>query len=201
MVLSTWWWTAGDVMDDPMDIGSVGTARCDRFQAELLQLDQPSVVEIGTKRWEKDRPTHHQAWAPHAFNYVMVDAEDGTDVDYVQDAHSMPAFADGGMDAVIAVSVWEHLERPWKAAEAMARILRPGGLIYVGTHQSFPIHGYPNDFFRFSAEALALIFRDAGFTEVHTGYTYPCQIIPPPEVTRWNKAAESFLNVDLFGVR
>lgn len=188
-------------MDDPMRIGSVGTVRCEEFQRRLAALVDPDVIEIGTMRSEPDRPTHHKVWAGHAKSYVMIDAAPGVDVDLVDDAHSLLTVEDKAVDAVIAVSVWEHLERPWIAARQMARILRPGGILYVSTHQTFPIHGYPSDFFRFTDKALALLFDDAGFSEVHAGYTYPCKIIPPAEVTRWNEAAPAYLNVDLVAVR
>jgi hypothetical protein len=70
-------------------------------------------------------------------------------------------------------------------------------LLFVCTHQTFPLHGYPHDYFRFSAEALAGIFDDAGFEILDGGYTYPASIIPPAEVTRWNPGAAAYLNVDV----
>jgi 2-polyprenyl-3-methyl-5-hydroxy-6-metoxy-1,4-benzoquinol methylase len=44
-------------------------------------------------------------------------------------------------DALVAVAVFEHLERPWIAAKEVARVLKPGGFAYVSTHQTFPLHG------------------------------------------------------------
>lgn len=188
-------------MSDPMEIGSVGTARCDKFRQYVMAIDQPRVLEIGTLRWENDRPTHHQDWVQHAAKYVMTDVKAGTDVDVVSDAHDLKEFENEYFDIVIAVSVFEHLRRPWRAAEAIYRVMRRSGLLYVGTHQTFPLHGYPHDYFRFSAPALAGMFEDVGFSWSEAGYTYPCKITPPKEVTRWNEAAESYLNVDIFAIR
>jgi SAM-dependent methyltransferase len=164
------------------------------FKTRLGDMGSPRILELGTRRWEADRPTHHKAWRPEA-SWTFSDFLDGIDVDVVADAHDLAPFADGCFDAFVAVSVWEHLRRPWIAARAAARVLRTGGIAFVCTHQTFPLHGYPDDYFRFSAEALAGIFDDAGFATMEAGYQYPSQIVPPPEVTRWNKAAPNFLNV------
>jgi SAM-dependent methyltransferase len=169
-----------------------------RFRQELeLQHPDPRVLELGTLRWEANRPTHHAAWRPDA-EWVKSDIEAGTDVDLVADAHDLDTVMSASVDAYVAISVYEHLQRPWIAAKTAARVLRRGGLLLVITHQTFPIHGYPHDYFRFSDAALAGIFADAGLEVVEAGYQYPCRIEPPGEVTRWNNAAESWLNVGVF---
>ncbi len=182
---------------------ATGSPACDAFLTELAAMGAPRVLELGTRRWEPDRPTHHRAWAPHAARYIGADIGPGTDVDVIADAHTLTdpitgTFAPGSFDAVIAVSVWEHLARPWIAAAQVAAVLAPGGIAYIGTHQSFPLHGYPEDWFRFSREALALLFTDAGMVDIVTAYQYPVTLTPPREVTRWNPAAEAFLNVDCY---
>lgn len=189
-------------MSDPAGIGTApGSDALAAFLAAVASQPAPRVLELGTLRWEANRPSHHQVWVPHAGEYTMSDIAAGTDVDVVADAHDLAPFADGSFDAVIAVSVWEHLDRPWLAAAAVARVMGANAVAYIGTHQSFPIHGYPQDRWRFTREALALIFADAGLEGIVTGYQYPCKITPPREVTRWNPAAEAYLNVDLFARR
>lgn len=202
--------------DTDMDGARIGEAEAvgvRRLIDALERLERPRIVEVGTLRWDPEFPTHHEAWAPHG-RWVKVDREAGLDVDLVADAHDgeqlrrglagdVKAAALGGYDAYVACSVWEHLERPWRAMEAAATVVRPGGLVYVQTHQTFPLHGYPADFYRFSAEALEVQARDAGLVVVHSGYLYPCRIEPPAEVTRWNRSAdvEAWLNVELLARR
>lgn len=190
-------------MTDGARIGEGVAAGADRLVAELAALDRPQVIEVGTLRSDPAFPTHHTAWAPHGV-WTKVDREPGTDVDVVVDAHQIEQdlAAERGVwptfDAYVACSVFEHLERPWVAMRAAAEVVRPGGWVYVQTHQTFPLHGYPSDYFRFSTEALRVIMEDAGLVVVEAGYVYPCQIVPPPEVTRWNTApdVESWLNVE-----
>ncbi len=57
------------------------------------------------------------------------------------------------------------------------KALKVGGLLYIQTHQSFPLHGYPNDYFRFSQDALASLFGTTmGFEVVATNYDFPVRL-------------------------
>lgn len=183
---------------DPMGIGTAGgSAAADAFATALAAIPAPRVLELGTLRWEPEHPTHHRAWAPADARYVMSDISAGVDVDVVADAHDLAPFATGSFDAVIAVSVWEHLHWPWVAMTAVARVLAPGGVCYIGTHHSFPQHGYPADFTRWDARGLDALMKWAGLETLASGFQYPCVISPPAEVTRWNPAAPAWLNVDI----
>lgn len=183
---------------------SIGTGQAPNaesaFRNHLNSLEHPKVLELGTRRWVKSVSTHHKSWAPHASQYVMSDILPGDDVDVVSDGHDLKPFSDGEFNAYIAISVYEHLQRPWIAAQAARRVLSKGGIVLIVTHQTFPLHGYPYDFFRFSDRALAGIFEDAGFEIVDGGYQYPCEIRPPGEVTVWNRAAPAYLNVALYAI-
>lgn len=50
----------------------------------------------------------------------------------VGDAHKLP-FPDASFDAVCAHSVLQYLKDPWKALAEMHRVLKPGGVIAIGT--------------------------------------------------------------------
>ena len=171
------------------------------FRNALNNLSQPKVLELGTRQWVRDRPTHHKMWLPADATLVMSDMDPGPDVDVVADAHDLSAFGDGEFDAFIAVSVWEHLRKPWIAAEAAARVLKPGGLLYVATHFAFPVHGYPSDYNRWTDKGMEALFDEPLFHSQQSSLSFPAKLIPPPEVTVWNSAAPVFLNVDIFAIR
>lgn len=168
----------------------------DQFIGVLPAVD--SVLELGTLRWEADKPTHHKAWAPHAGTYVMSDIAPGLDVDVVADAHDLKPFHDGEFQALIACSLLEHVARPWLVLQAMSRVLAPGGVLFIDTHQTFPLHGYPDDYFRFSTQALTVLAEDAGLEVVGAEHCFPATITPQVKVPVWNKAAEAFLNVQMY---
>ena len=165
------------------------------------------MLEAGTLQALPGRSTHQRGRCPWLADsdYVRLDATAGADVDLVGDLHALPADWTGRFDAFLAVAVWEHLERPWIAAREVARVLAPGGLFLVSTHQCFPIHGYPSDYFRFSREALRLIFEDAGLVVTACAYRERCAIVPSAAVVpsdhlvQWNETWPSYVLVDAMG--
>jgi hypothetical protein len=80
------------------------------------------------------------------------------------------------------------------------KILKIGGRILIETHQTYPLHGYKYDYFRFSREALESIFSNKmNFTKITSYFTNDCVIIPHDKVSDWNNVAESYLNVFYIG--
>jgi len=153
------------------------------------------ALEVGTRRWVETNPTHHAEWFSRG-NLTMADAMPGLDVDVVADAHRLvETFGSHAFHAFVACSVWEHLERPWIAALEVLRVLKPGGAFFIQTHQTFPIHGYPHDFFRFSDGALKLLFEDAGAVGLITHHEFPAQIVSE----RCGIQEPAWLNVCAFG--
>jgi SAM-dependent methyltransferase len=175
------------------------------FQQLIGAMDIKAAVEFGTAQAVPGRSSHMLGLFPklERSNYTMVDIKTGPDVDVVADLHSLPLEWSSRYDACIANAVFEHLERPWIAAKEIARILAPGGVCYISTHQTFPLHGYPKDFFRFSTDALSLIFSDAGLEVLFVGYAHRTKIILPlellaaPHLDAWNKEFPSYALVTI----
>ena len=73
----------------------------------------------------------------------------------------------------------EHLACPWLFAAAVNRALRPGGVTFHTSHQTWPLHEEPNDFWRFSDSALRVLFgAGAGFEVLDAGMGEPMSIMP-----------------------
>ena len=80
------------------------------------------------------------------------------------------------------------------------KILKVGGRIVISTHQSFPLHGYKYDYYRFSREAIKSIFsKKMNFITITSYFTDSCVIIPHNNMNVWNHLAESYLNVFYIG--
>ena len=172
----------------------------DRFIEEVnrgIALGNPYLIlEQGTCRSNPSRPTHRRDLFPGAV-YTMTDAYDGLDVDVVSDAHDMPEEWTNRFNALLSCSVFEHLRKPWVAAQECLRVIKPGGLVFVQTHLIFPEHAYPSDFYRFTRMGLASVFEDSGYDcEVETDYSFFADLTPPEEVRPgWNWGSTYPLNV------
>lgn len=168
------------------------------FIYRCRELPAPRVLELGVKRSQADRSTRHDAWVPHASEYVGSDFQAGVDVDLVADAHQLAAaVGENSFDAVVTCSTFEHFKYPWLVAHQIMLVLKPGGLLFIQTHQTFPIHAFPHDYYRFTGEALASLFNVSMGMEVKTDYAYPAKI--HSEHNPGAKNHRSFLNVILFG--
>ncbi len=72
-------------------------------------------------------------------------------------------FEDEEFDAVVSDQVLEHVEGdPYAAIEETFRVLKRGGIALHTTCFINPIHGEPNDYWRFTPEALELLVSKHG---------------------------------------
>ncbi len=72
-------------------------------------------------------------------------------------------FSDGEFDAVVSDQVLEHVEgSPQAAIDETFRVIKPGGLALHTTCFMHPIHGAPNDFWRFTPYALRQLSQKHG---------------------------------------
>ncbi len=164
------------------------------WKEKMLGYTRPGILVTGTKRWEGSPIEDHSIQAPHGI-WVGTDIASGEGVDVVADLCEIDKATERRFEGIFSPATLEHVARPWLAMKAMADVLVPGGSLFLQTHQTFPLHGYPHDYFRFSCEALKILALDAGLHSIVTCYEYPCYINPPPEITRWNTAAHCYLNV------
>ncbi len=169
------------------------------FLARCRALATPSVLELGTLRSQAGRSTMHRDWVPHAGEFLGTDIEAGPDVDIVADLHALTATTGPErFDVIISASTFEHLKYPHVAAHELLRALRVGGVLFVQTHHTFPLHGYPQDYFRFSREGLASLFGTRmGFRVAATGYDFPV-LLSSRRVADLHRHP-AFLNVTLWG--
>ena len=100
--------------------------------------------------------------------YVVMDPVPDYHPDVVGDIHAIP-FPDNSVDAVICIAVLEHVEDPGRAVEEMYRVLKPGGYCFVYTPFLYYYHaeiGYYKDYWRFSKDALELMFKPFSTVEI-----------------------------------
>lgn len=89
---------------------------------------------------------------------VGVDMLQGPGVDLVLNLEEELPGDLGQFYHIECMSVLEHSRRPWLLAANLDRLMRPGATIFVTVPFVFRIHGYPDDYFRFTPNGIRAIF-------------------------------------------
>jgi hypothetical protein len=154
--------TAAGVASDPFV-----TSEKD-YWAAVAAAPHATVLEIGSRARSGISRRH---LFPPTSRYTGFDILPGENVDVTGDAHTLSkVLPHEHFDFVFSVSVWEHLAMPWLVSLELNKVMRTGGLAMINTHQSWPVHEAPWDFFRFSDYSWAPLFNPAtGFKIVARG--------------------------------
>lgn len=167
---------AGSPRDDPAH------ALTGRFFDELRERPAGRLLEVGS-RDRSSRGVYQRSSLGEGWTYEGLDVVEGDNVDTVGDAHRLSdIYPAESFDAILAVSVLEHLIMPWRFVIELNRVLRPGALGLFVTHQSWPLHDEPYDYFRFSDRAWhGLLNPGTGFEIVSAqlgerGFVVPMRV-------------------------
>jgi len=149
-----------------------------RFRELLDPVKKGNLLEIGSRNRSG---TIRRDFVPSAnWNYTGLDIISGENVDVIGDAHKLSKiFPKENFDAIMAFSVLEHLLMPWKFVVELNKIMRLGGIGLFTTHQCWPLHDKPWDFWRFSSTSWnALLNRRTGFEIIDTTMGEPSFVVP-----------------------
>ncbi len=135
-----------------------------QFQAMLRARAPGRLLEVGARA----RSGHvRRDFAPAGWDYSGFDIMAGPNVDVVGDAHALSRhYAPDCFDGVMAFSVLEHLLMPWKFVLELNAVLKVGGIGLFTTHQCWPLHDEPWDFWRFSDRAWTALLNPATGFEI-----------------------------------
>jgi hypothetical protein len=150
---------------------------------------RPTLLDIGGRaRSGVQRSEHYPQCDVTTFDIVP---DPGVDV--VGDAHELSRhFPPASFDFATGVSVFEHLVMPWKVAIEINRVLKPGGVAFIFTHQTIGMHDMPWDFFRFSDASFSGLFnRHTGFEILHTNMSQFMHIVPRAWAERFRGSEEA----------
>lgn len=67
-------------------------------------------------------------------------------------------FKDNSFDAVFTLAVLEHVRDPFRCAQEIRRVLKPGGELYAVVPFLQPYHGYPSHYYNMTHQGLANLF-------------------------------------------
>jgi hypothetical protein len=141
----------------------------------------PNVLEIGSRKRSGNAKTDR---LPAGANYVGFDIAAGENVDVVGDAHFMAAsLPHDHFDFVFSISTFEHLLMPWKVAVDLNKVMKTGALGFIHSHQTWPVHDAPWDFYRFSKFGWHGIFNQfTGFEVIASAQAEPATVLPQAQL-------------------
>lgn len=168
--LNAWFLTSGS--DDTTTALLLGQLAIDQAAGR-----RPRVLDIGGR--ERSGPVELQGQLGEV-DLTIFDLLPGDNVDVIGDAHQLSRhFPPGSFDYVVSTSVFEHLAMPWRVALEINRVLRPGGLCFIASHQALGLHELPCDYWRFSDSAWRVLFSaPAGFRVLATQQNGAMTLLP-----------------------
>jgi SAM-dependent methyltransferase len=92
--------------------------------------------------------------------------------DVFGDGHALP-FLDETFDVVFSQAVMEHMRDPYLAAREIARVLKPGGLVYVESAFMQPLHAVPYHFFNTTPWGIEELFLASSLSSEITEWFGP----------------------------
>jgi len=106
--------------------------------------------------------------------YVGVDLSEGASVDLVLDLAQRFEAIDEALESrrfgtIFSLSVMEHCENPFVMADNMTRLLKPSGKVVLSVPFAWKFHGYPSDYWRFTAEGVKKLFPRLDWDEAGSG--------------------------------
>lgn len=134
--------------------------------AETLPLAEP-IYEFGALQVHDNPELEDLRSLFPGREYVGCDMRPGPGVDKVLNLHQID-LPDAVAGTVVLMDTLEHVEYPRQAISEVLRILKPGGTLIMSSVMDFPIHGYPNDYWRFTPEGFRSLLKP--FDVSHVGY-------------------------------
>lgn len=139
----------------------------DWFRAEVESVLKPGDVLL-------DAGAGEGRWGDHfpETQYITLDNKVGDanwDYSRIQleaDLNEHIPMDDASVNVIICIQVLEHLSNPHQALREMARVLKPGGHVFITTPFSAHEHQIPYDFYRYTRYGLRYLAEQAGLEPV-----------------------------------
>jgi len=181
-------------VDNPNDEKKPAVNTLALFKEKIREFKNPRILELGSRAVTKEA-LRYMLDLNASHEYVGLDIHEGPNVEIVGDAHKLRSiFPKEHFDVVMSKAVFEHLAMPWKAILEINSILKKGGLLFINTLHTFPLHEQPWDFWRFSEEAWNILLNKwTGFEIIYKNMEFPCKVVPEMDIQDWEKGHEAYL--------
>jgi hypothetical protein len=114
------------------------------------------IVEIGAYQVEGQEAISDLRPFFPGKQYLGCDMQQGKGVDQIENIHGL-SFASGSVGTFLLADTLEHVADPIRGMQEVLRCLREDGVAIYTSVMHFPIHAYPNDYWRYTPEAFRLL--------------------------------------------
>lgn len=121
-----------------------------------------SVLELGSAHGHSNQLRK----VAKAKSYTGVDMQEASTVEIVHNINE-PLSIDP-VDVVFCFSMLEHCDKPWLVAQNIEKVLKKDGLLLISVPFQWRVHGYPNDYFRFTFNGIKALFTEIKWMEKAT---------------------------------
>lgn len=124
------------------------------------EVEGRRVLDVGSYNYNGSVAPLIKSWNPK--EYIGIDILPGPGVDLVCTAEDIiKIFGENRFDVVMCVEVLEHAKKWREVISNLKRVVAPGGVLVVTTRsQGFPVHGFPDDYWRYELSDFKTIFSD-----------------------------------------
>jgi SAM-dependent methyltransferase len=167
-LVGRWPWLAGLIkwVYPPMPtLNVIPAPKLSRIRAALF-VREGLVINVGAGTLQGAGARLWEGVEASGAHVLHIDLGPGPGVSLVADAMRLP-FAAATVDSVILQAVLEHVPEPEQVIAEAARVLKPGGCIYVEVPFLQGFHADPHDYQRYTIEGLRR--RLAVFREIDAG--------------------------------
>lgn len=138
--------------------------------ADLGGMEAPCIADYELTIATGDQQARYVALNQRPFDhiapgYLILNPDKGDPA-----IEELPYRYRGAFGTAVCLNVLEHVQNPFRVMASLYQLLQPGGMLILETVFSFPYHPSPDDFWRFSPEALRYLAESAGFRLLECGW-------------------------------
>jgi SAM-dependent methyltransferase len=105
-------------------------------------------------------------------NCLYVEIYPSVTTDVMIEPNSKLPFRTASLDGIGCFAVLEHVREPWAMAAEFARVVKPGGKLFIDWPFLQPTHGYPSHYYNATRNGLRALFESNFDVELLTTYAH-----------------------------
>lgn len=140
---------------------------------------------------------YYSLFKPFCTKYIGVDIDPEL-ADIVARGEKIP-FDNASFDLVVSFQTLEHCQQPQKVISEIYRVLKSGGAVILSTHGAWMHHPSPHDYYRWTSEGLAEIFKNFSNVSIKPNLKAPASLLQLINVELYSTACRhTFVKLPIY---